>query len=98
MQQKDLVVGFSDLKDILIHTYKIEKPREQVRLYFSIITADLWMHDYDDHAKKVALLQGGLNRLPYDSFGWRLVNFVKKSRKPDALLNDLFQLYGFFRF
>ena len=97
MQQKDLVVGFSDLKDILIQTYKIEKPREQIRLYFSFVEEELTMHDYEDHAKAIVLLQAGEVRLQTGSFGWRLVNFVKGSRKPDALLNDLFQLYGFFR-
>jgi len=46
MQQRELISGFSELKDLLIRTYKFEKEREFVRLYFSEYKNELLMHDY----------------------------------------------------
>lgn len=98
MHQRELVSGFSDLKDTLIRTYKIERPRNQIRLYFTFLNNELWMHDYADHEKKILLLKNELNHLPEDSWGWKLINDSIKSKEPHALLNTLFQLHGFFRF
>ncbi len=55
MQQREIVSGFSELKDLLIRTYRIERSREFVKLYFSENDKILFMHDYDDHGKKIAL-------------------------------------------
>ena len=98
MQQRELVSGFSELKDLLIRICKIERPRNQIRLYFTFSDNELWMHDYADHEKKVLLLKNKINHLPTDSQGWKLINDSIKSKEPDALLNTLFQLHGFFRF
>lgn len=51
MQQQQLISGFSELKDLLIRTYNIEKDREFVRLYFSECDNQLLMYDYDDHTR-----------------------------------------------
>ncbi|MBC7420192.1 MAG: hypothetical protein H7328_05640 [Bdellovibrio sp.] len=55
MQQTELVGGFSELKDLLIKTYRIERPQELVRLYFTAVEDELLMHDYNDHAKLIGL-------------------------------------------
>lgn len=97
MQQKDIVSGFSDLKDILIRTYKIERPRNQIRLHFTFSNEELWMHDYDDHWKKVVVAKDGRNRVPENSRGWKLIRTAIKYKNPHTLLNELFQSHGFFR-
>ena len=99
MQQKDLVVGFSDLKDILIQTYKIEKPRDQIRLYFSFVGTELRMHDYEDHEKAVTVISdaGDIQPKP-GSFGWRLINFAKKVKTPRFYSMNFFNYTAFFGF
>lgn len=101
MQSKELVSGFSELKDLLIRTYKIDKPRELVRLYFSIERDMLIMHEYDDHKKIIILSVSSSSRKPSENLAptaARLVANALKNPKPAQFLIDHFQLYGFFRF
>lgn len=37
MKQTELVSGFSELKDLLIRTYRMQEDRQGVKLYFSPI-------------------------------------------------------------
>ncbi len=101
MQQRELVSGFSELKDLLIRTYKIERNREFVKLYFSEKDNELLMHDYDDHKNSVALsrnmndedISHGLTANAH-----RLVRESLNHASPAGFLIEEFQLNGFFRF
>ena len=100
MQQREFVSGFSDLKDLLIRTYKIDRSREFVRLCFSKKDNSLLMHDYDDH-KKMLVLCSNLKEeniqegLPLNAR--RLVSESLKHFSPAEFLIKEFQLNGFFR-
>ena len=100
MRQQELVSGFSELKDLLITTYRIEQPRELVKLYFSETTNELLMHDYDDHSKFIILsfkLQDRLSRTGLTLYASRLVILALNHPSPSIFLNHNFKLYGFFR-
>lgn len=101
MQQRELVSGFSDLKDLLIRTYNIEKERELVRLYFSESKNELLMHDYDDHKKAIRLCLNLKRKLIMERLtvnAQRLVQESLKHTSPAEFLINEFQLNGFFRF
>lgn len=51
-----MVVGFSELKELLIQTYTIDRDRVFVKLHFSEQNDELIMHDYDDHKKMITLI------------------------------------------
>ena len=101
MQQRELVSGFSELKEILIRTFQIEGDRAFVKLYFSENDNALLMHDYDDHKKVIELcfnlelknIRDGLTANAH-----RLVNESLKHSSPSEFLIKEFQLNGFFRF
>lgn len=100
MRQQNLVSGFSELKDLLITTYKIEKPRELVQLYFSQSGMELLMHDYDDHKKVMHLcfdIRKKQTKIGLKTYAERLVNEALTHHLPSAFLNHNFKLYGFFR-
>lgn len=100
MQQRELISGFSELKDLLIRTYNIKKERELVRLYFSVSKNELLVHDYDDHKGVISLcanlarkqirngLSAGIRRLVTESL---------EHSSPSEFLNKEFQLNGFFK-
>jgi hypothetical protein len=100
MEQRETVSGFSELKDLLIRTYQIEKSREFVRLFFSESDGALIMHDFDDHNKTIHLCFDIKKR----SIQKNLTNNAKQlviesldQPSPSQYLIDEFQLYGFFR-
>ncbi len=100
MQQRELVSGFSELKDLLIRTYKINRRREFVRLYFSIANNELLMHDYDDHKKALSLcsdIEQKKIREGLMSKSHRLAKESLKHPSPAEFLNNESKLYGFFR-
>ena len=101
MQQRELVSGFSELKDLLIRTYKIERNREFVKLYFSEKGNELLMHDYNDHKKSFALsVNIAKKQIPagLTANAHRLVKESLSRASPAGFLIEEFQLNGFFRF
>ena len=61
MHQREQVSSFSELKDLLIRTFQIERDRAFVKLHFSENGTELLMHDYDDHKKALALSRDMMN-------------------------------------
>lgn len=99
MQQLEIVSGFSELKDLLIRTYKISRNRELVKLYFSTKENALLMHDFDDHKKELSLcsnLKEGSIRKTLAPRAYRLVAESLNHVSPTDFLNCEFQLNGFF--
>ena len=100
MQQREFVSGFSDLKDLLIQTYKIGKTREFVKLYFTETEDKLFMHDYDDHKKALTLVVSISDREIARGLTEKAHQLIAESLlqpKPAEFLIDGFKLYGFFR-
>jgi hypothetical protein len=101
MKTTSAVSGFSELKELLIRTYKIERPAIEVRLYFTEEENALLMHDYDDH-KKVIVLSNNIKtkHLSKALLGnARLLCFeALKTELPAVDLNNGFLLCGHFRF
>ena len=101
MEQYNLVVGFSDLKELLIRTYAIERDRALVKLYFSESALELVLHDYDDHFKTIVLCFDMPKKRLRRGLSYHSQKLVRKSlnyRKPSDFLNNEFRLNGFFRF
>lgn len=101
MQQRELVSGFSELKFILINTYKIDQSPELVKLYFTEIEGSLLMHDYNDHNKVIHLSFNFKKKEVSRGVTGKALKVVKESfnhKVPSNYLNLNFQLYGFFRF
>ena len=100
MKQIEIVSGFSELKGLLIRTYKIERSPELIKLYFTLQDQWLFMHDYDDH-KKVVLLAADIAGKEISSqvthTALRLVKASLKENNPAQFLNEGFRLNGFFR-
>lgn len=99
MQQAQVVSGFSELKDLLIRTFQIERPREKIRLYFTDKDDQLLMHDY--HDQKFIIVIKSIRQIDL------IEDLSEKSRllclealmhlQPAHYLNEGFLLYGFFR-
>lgn len=101
MEQRELISGFSELKELLIRTFRIERECEFVRLYFSEHDNELLMYDYNDHKKVISLCvdlmqKRILNGLSVNAY--RLVDESLKHTSPADFLIKEFQLSGFFRF
>lgn len=100
MQQRELVAGFSELKDLLIRTYKINRDREFIRLYFSEKDNQLLMHDYEEHQQALTLSRDIINKQIRDGLSANSHNLIKESLlrpKPSEFWNIGFKLNGFFR-
>ncbi len=100
MQQLELVTGFSELKDMLIRKYKIERSRNLTKLYFSEKENSLLLHDYDDHRRTITLCSNLKSGTISDDLGLNAVLLVSESLKhpsPAEFLIREFQLNGFFR-
>ncbi len=100
MQDRELVNGFSELKDLLIREYKIDRDRSSVKLFFSEKDNSLIMHDYNDH-KKVLILSFNIIKKEIwrglSNYAQRLVMEALNSDSPSHFLIESFRLYGFFR-
>ncbi len=100
MQTASAVSGFSGLKEILIRTYKIDRPPIEVRLHFSQTENLLLMHDYDDHGKMI-VISNNPKRKAFSDFltgNARLLCVeALETEFPAADLNSRFLLYGYFR-
>lgn len=100
MYENEFVSGFSELKNILIRAYKIERPRDQIKLHFTIQEDELLMHDYDDHSKFVSLSNRISTKHVVNFPEKKAVEIVKVALDQDDpldYLKDGFLLYGFFR-
>ena len=100
MQQREMVSGFSELKDLLIRTCKIERGRDLVKLYFSESRNTLVMHDYDDHKKEICICIDLDLKVVWEGIAGNAQFLVSESlnqASPAVFLNDGFKLYGFFR-
>ncbi|MBC7740717.1 MAG: hypothetical protein H7061_00870 [Bdellovibrionaceae bacterium] len=100
MDQIKVVGGFSDLKGLLIQTYKITRDRDEIKLFFSVSAGELFMHNYDDHKQAVSLSKditaGDLaENLPYRCK--ELLFESLRNESPSQYLNEQFVLHGFFR-
>ena len=96
----EIVSGFSELKDLLIHTFKVTRNREFVRLYFTELDNELLMHDYADHKKVIVLSldiesQDIPKEIPLRAR--RLIQNSLMQKGASDFLNRGFQLHGFFR-
>ncbi len=101
MQQRELMSGFSDLKVLLIRTYKIDRSSELVKLYFTQADNELLLHDYDDHEKIISLCSDLKNKFIRDILTFKAKLLVEESlmhHNPAQFLNNEFQLNGFFIF
>ncbi len=100
MQSTEIMSGFSDLKDILISTYKIELSKNKLRLYFSLHNGELFMHDHQNHARQITLSPDIRKKFVGPLHGkkpaQRLVKHSLEQENPADFLNDLFLLNGFF--
>ena len=100
MKQQELVSGFSELKDLLIRTYGVNRSREFVRLYFSVSGNRLLMHDYVDHKKAIVICNDLASKNIPEGFSPGIQKLVAESLmhlSPTDFLNNEFQLNGFFR-
>lgn len=100
MQERVLISGFSELKDLLIKTYKLERSREYVRLYFSEKYNMLCMHDYDNHKNVIVISFDLENKFIKETITGNAYRIVKESlnyTSPAEFLNNGFKLSGFFR-
>ncbi len=101
MQQTEFIVGFSELKDLLIETYKIDLPRDQIRLFFAEIDNTLLLHDYLNHKRSV-LLSSNIHqkRSPNvrKKIALKIIFLALDSADPALFLNESYLLYGYFRF
>jgi hypothetical protein len=100
MQHIDSVAGFSDLKDLLIRTHKIEKGRELIKLYFTESDDRLYMHDYNDHKKMITLCKSIREKELSNSLSRRSERLIREAlnhRSPSQYLIMNFNLYGFFK-
>ena len=101
MKQRQIVSGFSEIKDLLVQKYKINKGRENIRLHFTMSDGELIVHDYHRHSYQIILTSVGFhsisNTLP-NSFARELVDLALKELDPAIFLNQQFNLHGFFRF
>ncbi len=100
MQQLNSVTGFSELKDLLIRTYKIEKDRELIKLYFAEYKNELFMHDYSNHKNLICLCRNTKTKTPSKKLppkAYEIVLQALNQVKPAEFLIEGFRLYGFFR-
>ena len=100
MQQSKIVSGFSDLKNLIIRTYKIEQDREFVKLFFSEKDNELLIHDYNDHSRVLTLVRqidAKEIRIGLTANAYRLVKESLNHKSPSEFLINEFQLSGFFR-
>ena len=100
MQTMSAVSGFTELKDLLIRTYNIDRPKEEIRLWFTVLEDLLIMHDYQDHQKSIVLINSiqakAFKKLKLNH-ATELLEEALETNKPDVFLNDGFLLHGFFR-
>jgi hypothetical protein len=100
MQPRKIISGLSDLKQLLIRTYSIERSRALVKLHFTEKNNELLMHDYDDHNKVLILIRKIDDRQIRAGLTANAHGVVKESLNypsPSEFLNTSFKLNGFFK-
>ena len=102
MQQRQLVSGFSELKDLIIRKYNITEERNKIRLHFTMDGGMLVLHNYKQHIQKIILAEVMPHRpsirIPENSIARQLIELALKQDRPAQFLNHQFKLHGFFRF
>ena len=100
MHQIQIISGFSELKDLLIEQFQVKRPREMIRLHFTISRDRLLVHDYNNHQNVIPIVHSALQRdLNIHLKGNAKTLCLEALTHPDPALylNEEFQLYGFFR-
>ncbi len=100
MHQTQIMSGFSELKDLLIERFQIERPRETIRLHFTINLDRLLVHDYSYHKNAITIVHSVRQiNLNISLKGNAKLLCLEALTRPDPAqyLNEEFQLYGFFR-
>ncbi|MBC7420838.1 MAG: hypothetical protein H7328_08920 [Bdellovibrio sp.] len=100
MEYRELMYGFSDLKDLMIENYQIERGREFVKLYFTEQREWLFVHDYDDHKKQMYICNNVKDKKIRKGLSDRAQKLTREALKyssPAQFLNSGFLLYGFFQ-
>jgi hypothetical protein len=103
LQDYQIVSGFSDIKSELRTKSEIKKSLSEIRLWFSLEGDVLYVHDYDDHEKCIALAiqssKGWVVFLGKGKSGFRLLEYVFSRvtfvQVPEEL-NEQYKLYGYF--
>lgn len=107
MQAFHIIAGFSDIKSELRTRAQISKSLPQLELWFTCDENVLYVHDYDDHQKCIALtLYKPTDKswrcfLRKGSYGEMLVMYICKNAQINLLAEkffDLYKLYGFIPF
>ena len=102
MEQRQIVSGFSELKDLLVQKYNIIESRERIGLYFTMSDGALILHHYKRHYQQVNLAEFASHSinvtLKSGSFANELIELALKEERPEIFLNQQFKLHGFFKF
>jgi hypothetical protein len=107
MEQIEFVSGFKDLKTQLQIKCNLQKPLEEIYLWFSDINGDLYVHDYEDHKQSLLLaITNDKKRKIYlaaNGPAKKLIDYVIVDFKKSTIwqseaeeLNHLFKLHGSF--
>ena len=105
MEQNEIILGFTDIKEQLLLKTRSLKSISALGLWFSYEHDLLYAHDLDDHKINIvlALLDPKEHKwkiyLKHDSYGNKLVKYIigLKSMEPLAKrFNGHYKLYGFF--
>ena len=91
MEAYQIIYGFSEIKSELQTKSRISKPLEQLELWFTLEEDVLYVHDYTDHTKCIALAIYN----PADK-AWKY--FLKTGSYADKLIKyvcELFVVWGY---
>lgn len=107
MEARHIIAGFSEIKSALRTKTQMTKSMQQIELWFSCDDDVLYVHDYEDNLKSLALAIYFLENKCWKSFfrnrscGETLVVYYCE-KYPSHLLaeefNELYRLYGFIPF
>lgn len=104
METYQIIAGFSDLKVLFRTKVQMTKSLEELELWFSFDGEVLWMHDYNEHEKCMALAILGQSDMQWSiyakdgTYGRNLIEeilFSNPLHKVARKINQQFELYGF---
>jgi hypothetical protein len=107
LETYQIIAGFSDIKNELRIKASINKAFSELDLWFSLEEGVLYVHDYSDHAKSLALAAQNLTNkkwwifLRKRTFGYLLIEQMLQKHVLEELIDELQELYsshGFKRF
>lgn len=106
MQDYQIVAGFSEIKLQFRMKANLNKSLDEFHLWFSFEEGILFVHDFDDHGKNMALAIYSKQEAKWwvvfrgKSYGREVIEFgIHQAEKKDAgeALYDLYLLYGYTR-